>query len=287
MRNRHGEAGKQFRRQRRRHSQVPYCVVVTRKRQRLLTGEESLYYLAILDQAVVSLMVRCLVRQGLEVEPETAGDQVQPDPALIEKPQRGGHLGSRVRVHVHRLDRDERAKGLRALDDDLGDEPKDRRGRYPYRSGSLRSPLHRSSARSPRCPGDISRGRSNRLLTGREHLQTDVSEPSCRRNRRAIGPRDRVPLTHQYPLASRCLPDTRSDSNRRIVDVDVYAQSVPGVPQRGRRHDGAAAVSRVRRHVRRPHGRSERVRVDRPLGVLGRGDLHRAQGDRAKRMIPR
>ena len=130
-------------------------------------------------------------------------------------------------------------------------------------------------------------GRSNRLLTGREHLQTDVSEPSCRRNRRAIGPRDRVPLTHQYPLASRCLPDTRSDSNRRIVDVDVYAQSVPGVPQRGRRHDGAAAVSRVRRHVRRPHGRSERSRVDRPLGVLGRGDLHRAQGDRAKRMIPR
>ena len=72
---------------------------------------------------LVAPVVRRVVAERDEIVLEAARDHVQVDATLVQERERGDHLGDRVRVHVDRLHRDERAELTRALEHDLREEP--------------------------------------------------------------------------------------------------------------------------------------------------------------------
>ena len=58
-----------------------------------------------------------------EIVLESAGDHVQKNATFVKMAEAGDHLGHRIGMHVNGLDRDQRAKRLSVLKDQIGDKP--------------------------------------------------------------------------------------------------------------------------------------------------------------------
>jgi hypothetical protein len=56
--------------------------------------------------------MRCGVIETDKIVAETAGHHVEVNPPLIKKTQRSNHLRDRIGMHVHRLNRNQRAEPL-------------------------------------------------------------------------------------------------------------------------------------------------------------------------------
>ena len=107
----------------RRQSQHRHAVEVAFIGQRGGARQEAADDRGVFDQASVSLIVRRGVAQGVQVVLEASGDHVEIETAAVEVGERSDLLGDRVRMHVDRLDRHERAQRRRVLDDDVGKQP--------------------------------------------------------------------------------------------------------------------------------------------------------------------
>ena len=64
------------------------------------------------------------VVQRLEIVLEAPSHHVEIEAAAVNVGERRNLLRDPVRMHVDRLDRHQGAQGLRALDDDVGEEPR-------------------------------------------------------------------------------------------------------------------------------------------------------------------
>jgi hypothetical protein len=80
--------------------------------------------LGVFDEALVPVVVSGVVIERKEVLAKATRNHVEIDAAAVEVTEGGDHLRRGIRSHVDGLHRHERAQGVRALDDQLGDKPR-------------------------------------------------------------------------------------------------------------------------------------------------------------------
>ena len=122
-RSRDEDPRKQLGRKRWRQLQLFDLVELPFEGDRPRTGEQAPDDAGVFREPLVAPIVGGRVVESRQIVLEPARDHVQIDPPPVQVAEGGRHLGDGIRMHVDRLDRDQRAQGPGALDDDLRHQP--------------------------------------------------------------------------------------------------------------------------------------------------------------------